>query len=148
MGTTDARHQPTELPHESNFFVPGRHRTTAAEACLFLRRKLPFAKRWPNAFRSSNPSTRSGKTAIPGLYELRVNGSEIYYTDAQGRHIIQGEIIDTQTMRNLTEERVNKITAGGVRPAALQRRLHHCARRRQTQDGRVRRPQLRLLQAF
>lgn len=57
------------------------------------------------------PIDEINKTAIPGLYELRVNGSEIYYSDAQGRHIIQGEIIDTHTMRNLTEERVNKITA-------------------------------------
>ena len=24
------------------------------------------------------------KTAIPGIYEIRVNGAEIYYTDAKG----------------------------------------------------------------
>jgi thiol:disulfide interchange protein DsbC len=51
------------------------------------------------------------KTAIPGLYEIRVNGTEIYYTDAQGNYIVQGEIIDTRSRRNLTEERVSKLTA-------------------------------------
>jgi thiol:disulfide interchange protein DsbC len=51
------------------------------------------------------------KTAIPGLFEVRVNGTEIYYSDAQGNYIVQGEIIDTRTRRNLTEERVEKLTA-------------------------------------
>jgi thiol:disulfide interchange protein DsbC len=51
------------------------------------------------------------KSAIPGLYEVRVNGSEIYYSDAQGNYLVQGEIIDTRTRRNLTEERVEKLTA-------------------------------------
>lgn len=57
------------------------------------------------------PIDEISKTAIPGIYELRVNSSEIYYTDAQARYIIQGQIIDTQTMRNLTEERVERLTA-------------------------------------
>ena len=51
------------------------------------------------------------KTAIPGLYELRVNGSEIYYTDAQGNYLIEGSMIDLRAKRNLTEERVAKLTA-------------------------------------
>jgi len=51
------------------------------------------------------------KTAIPGLYELRVNGSEIYYTDAQGNYLIEGNMIDLRAKRNLTEERVAKLTA-------------------------------------
>ncbi len=51
------------------------------------------------------------KTAMPGLYELRVNGSDILYTDAQGNFLIQGSLIDTRLRRNLTEERVDKLTA-------------------------------------
>jgi thiol:disulfide interchange protein DsbC len=51
------------------------------------------------------------KTAIPGLYELRVNGSEIFYTDAQANYLIEGSIIDIRAKRNLTEERVTKLTA-------------------------------------
>ena len=51
------------------------------------------------------------KTGIPGLYEVRVNGAEIYYTDAQANYLIQGSLIDTKQRRNLTEERVEKLTA-------------------------------------
>ena len=51
------------------------------------------------------------RTAMPGLFELRVEGTEIYYTDATGNFLLQGQLIDTRTQRNLTEERVQKITA-------------------------------------
>jgi thiol:disulfide interchange protein DsbC len=51
------------------------------------------------------------KTPIPGLYEIRVNGTEIFYTDATGNFLIQGNLIDTKQRRNLTEERVDKLTA-------------------------------------
>lgn len=50
------------------------------------------------------------KTAVPGLFELRV-GTEIFYTDENGDHLIRGQIIDTKTRTNLTEERVAKLTA-------------------------------------
>jgi thiol:disulfide interchange protein DsbC len=51
------------------------------------------------------------KTAIPGLFEIRVNGIDIYYTDAKGNYLVQGNLIDTKEKRNLTEERVAKLTA-------------------------------------
>jgi thiol:disulfide interchange protein DsbC len=51
------------------------------------------------------------KTAVPGLYELRINGTDILYTDAEGNYLIQGNLIDTKLRRNLTEERVEKLTA-------------------------------------
>jgi len=51
------------------------------------------------------------KSVIPGLFEIRVNGTEIYYSDAQGNYLIQGNIIDIRNRRNLTEERVDKLTA-------------------------------------
>jgi thiol:disulfide interchange protein DsbC len=51
------------------------------------------------------------KTPITGIYELRVNGTEIYYTDAQGNYLFQGNLIDIKQRRNLTEERVDKLTA-------------------------------------
>ena len=50
------------------------------------------------------------KSAIPGLYELRI-GSEILYTDERGDHVIEGSIIDTRTRSNLTQARIDKITA-------------------------------------
>lgn len=47
---------------------------------------------------------------LPGLFEVRI-GTDLMYTDAKGQYIIQGEVIDTATRRNLTEERINKLTA-------------------------------------
>ena len=51
------------------------------------------------------------KTGIPGVFEIRVNGTEIYYTDAQANYLIQGNLIDVKQRRNLTEERIEKLTA-------------------------------------
>jgi thiol:disulfide interchange protein DsbC len=51
------------------------------------------------------------RTPMPGLFELRVDGSEIYYTDASGHFLLQGQLIDTRNQRNLTEERLQKIMA-------------------------------------
>ena len=51
------------------------------------------------------------KTPMNGLYELRVNDSDIFYTDAEGNFLIQGNLIDTRAKRNLTEERVEKLSA-------------------------------------
>ena len=41
---------------------------------------------------------------IQGLYEVRI-GSQIAYVSADGRHLLQGEIIDLDTDQNLTESR-------------------------------------------
>lgn len=51
------------------------------------------------------------KSPIAGLYEVRVNGADIYYTDAEANYLVQGSLIDTKLKRNLTEERVDKLTA-------------------------------------
>ncbi len=51
------------------------------------------------------------KTPLANLYEVRVNGTEIFYTDAEANFLIQGQIIDTRQRRNLTEERIDKLTA-------------------------------------
>ncbi len=50
-------------------------------------------------------------TPLPGIFEIRVNGTEILYSDAEGNFLIQGSLIDTKNKRNLTEERVEKLTA-------------------------------------
>lgn len=51
------------------------------------------------------------KTPMNGLYEIRVNETEIFYTDAEGNFVLQGNLFDTRAKRNLTEERVEKLTA-------------------------------------
>ncbi len=50
------------------------------------------------------------KSAVPGLYEVRV-GSDIVYTDEQGNYLIEGQLIETKTRTNLTEQRIAKLTA-------------------------------------
>ena len=50
------------------------------------------------------------KTPMNGLYEIRVD-SDIFYTDAEGNFLIQGNLIDTKGKRNLTEERVTKLSS-------------------------------------
>ena len=49
------------------------------------------------------------KSPMNGLYEVRVNENEIFYTDAEGNFLIQGVLFDTRAKRNLTEERVAKL---------------------------------------
>jgi thiol:disulfide interchange protein DsbC len=51
------------------------------------------------------------KTPMPGLYEVRINHSDIFYTDEKGDFLIQGSLIDTKAQQDLTEQRVEKLTA-------------------------------------
>jgi thiol:disulfide interchange protein DsbC len=51
------------------------------------------------------------RTPMPGLFEVRINGMEIFYTDAEGNFLVQGSLFDTRQRRNLTEERVDKLSA-------------------------------------
>lgn len=50
------------------------------------------------------------KTPIPGLWEIRV-GHDLFYADEQGNHVIQGTLFDTKAKLNLTEKRLEKLTA-------------------------------------
>lgn len=51
------------------------------------------------------------KTSMPGLYEVRVDGSELFYADAKGDFLIRGELFDTRKRANLTQQRTNALTA-------------------------------------
>ena len=46
--------------------------------------------------------------AIPGLYEVQVRDT-VFYTDAEGNHLISGHIIDTATRKDLTQARLEDI---------------------------------------
>lgn len=50
------------------------------------------------------------KTPMPGLFEVRV-GADVFYADAQGNYILQGSLFDVRQRRNLTEERLDKLSA-------------------------------------
>lgn len=50
------------------------------------------------------------KTPIPGVWEVRV-GTDLLYTDDTGNYVIQGSIFDTRSKVNLTDQRIQKLTA-------------------------------------
>ena len=54
------------------------------------------------------------KTPYGGLYEVYVD-KNLHYTDEKVSFIIYGVLIDTKTDRNVTEQRVRKLTALNVR---------------------------------
>jgi thiol:disulfide interchange protein DsbC len=78
--------------------------TSAAAQEAQIRKNL--AERLPNLPKIDEVS----KTPIPGLYEVRI-GNDIVYADEQGNHLIQGNLIDTRTRTDLTEARLNKLSA-------------------------------------
>jgi thiol:disulfide interchange protein DsbC len=69
----------------------------AAAALTRPERRRPGShhpqRRWPSAFRSSRSTKCAHRHA--GLYEVRV-GTDLFYTDAKGNYLIQGELIDTK----------------------------------------------------
>lgn len=69
-----------------------------------IRKNLP--ERLPNLPAIDEIS----KTPMPGLFEVRI-GNDVFYTDAQGNYILQGSLFDVRQRRNLTEERVEKLSA-------------------------------------
>ncbi|MDE2400869.1 MAG: DsbC family protein [Burkholderiales bacterium] len=54
------------------------------------------------------PIDSAQTTPMNGLIELR-SGNNIIYTDTKGDYIIQGNLVETKTQRNLTEERMDEI---------------------------------------
>lgn len=60
------------------------------------------------------------KTPMAGLYEVRVGGTEIFYTDAKGDFLLNGSLLDTQTRKDLTNARMQKLTAIDFKALPLQ----------------------------
>ena len=50
------------------------------------------------------------RTPMAGVFEIRV-GTELFYADAEGNYLLNGQMIDTRQKRNLTEERQEKLLA-------------------------------------
>jgi len=74
--------------------------------------KLKLSQRVPEL-----PNIDSARTTpMAGLIELKV-GSNVVYTDANGDYLLEGQIVETKTQRNLTEERlddINKVDFAGL----------------------------------
>jgi thiol:disulfide interchange protein DsbC len=67
-----------------------------------------------------NAKVRSVSPApVTGLYEVLV-GNDVFYTDSTGKYLIQGEIIELATGKNITEQRqadLNRIKWTDLPPA-------------------------------
>ncbi|MEW5865025.1 MAG: DsbC family protein [Pseudomonadota bacterium] len=53
-------------------------------------------------------------TPVPGIFEVRYGGADgprLLYTDAQGNYVFDGSLYDLRAGRNLTEERLRKLSA-------------------------------------
>ena len=75
---------------------------SAQEAAI--RKNLP--ERLPNLPKIDEVT----KSPVAGLWEVRV-GTEIFYTDDQGNYLVQGELMDLRSRVNLTQQRIDKLTA-------------------------------------
>ena len=83
------------------------------------------------------------QTPIRGLYGARQRQRDLLYRRATGNYIVDGQLIDTHARQPPQVERVDKLTAI-VRQAARSGRHRLEAGNGRAQDGRVRRPELRL----
>ncbi|MFZ5521431.1 MAG: DsbC family protein [Pseudomonadota bacterium] len=69
-----------------------------------IRRNLPARLPELDAIDEVRPAP------MKGLFEVRV-GTQVFYTDADGDYLLRGDLIDTRAARNLTEERVERLSA-------------------------------------
>lgn len=70
-----------------------------------IRKNLP--ERVPNM-----PAIKEvTKTPFPGVWEVRLEGNRLLYSDDNGNYIFQGALIDTRKRVNLTEARIEQLTA-------------------------------------
>lgn len=58
------------------------------------------------------------KTPIPSLYQIDI-GSEIYYLSQNGRYLLEGDLIDLKTRKNLTETHRDAIRLAAVNSIPL-----------------------------
>ena len=84
--------------------------TTALFSAPLLAQEAQIRKNLPARLPGFPAIDRVIKTPIPGLYEVNV-GTDVYYTDAQGDHLIQGRILATKTRTDLTAQRIEKLSA-------------------------------------
>lgn len=78
---------------------------------LICAQEATIRKNLPERIPQLQKIDEVNKTPVNGLYEVRVNGTSIYYTDEQANYLIEGSLIDTRQRRNLTEERIDKLTS-------------------------------------
>ncbi len=58
------------------------------------------------------------RTPIPLLYQVNI-GSEIYYLSQNGRYLLQGDLIDLKTRKNLTEAHRDAVRLAAIKTISL-----------------------------
>lgn len=59
------------------------------------------------------------ETPFKGLFEVRM-GTDVLYTDATGSYLLQGELVDLKSKRNLTQERLTALSAIDIKQLPMQ----------------------------
>ncbi|MEW6678820.1 MAG: DsbC family protein [Pseudomonadota bacterium] len=57
--------------------------------------------------------TQINKTSLKGVMEVTIDGDQgpmVVYADEQGAHLLVGDLLDVKSKRNLTKERMDKLT--------------------------------------
>lgn len=84
---------------------------------LFATQACGGEKDIRNAIESGFPGTKVtevNKSAVRGLYEVVMDGRQgpmVAYADEKGSYILVGDMLDVKSERNLTRERMDKLTA-------------------------------------
>lgn len=58
--------------------------------------------------------TQIGKTEVKGMLEVTIDGDQgpmVVYVDEAGKYMLVGDLLDVKSKRNLTKERMDKLTA-------------------------------------
>lgn len=96
------------LQHFYKFIIA----SIALTACIgVVAQEAAIRKNLPERLPQLRQIDEVTMSAVDGIYEVRVNGTDIFYTDAQANFLFAGKLIDLKSKRDLTEARVNKLVA-------------------------------------
>ena len=102
----------SEVSEKANARQGGRYAATKILIALFLLAILPSAQAGENEIRKSLQSKFPDigkiehivKTPYSGLYEIIIDG-QLLYTDDKGQYIFEGNVIESKSRRNMSDER-------------------------------------------
>ncbi len=83
----------------------------AAAPSLLWAQEAAIQKRLMQKMGDFPPILHIKPSPYKGLYEIVTRKYEIYYTDAEANFVLNGDLIDTRTMRNQTEASLDKLLA-------------------------------------
>jgi thiol:disulfide interchange protein DsbC len=81
----------------------------AASATATLADESSIRKSLTEAFRGANIKSVS-PTPMKGIWEVIAANNEVVFTDDDGHYMISGEMVDIKEKRNLTQERLEKLS--------------------------------------